>query len=64
VLVVAPAADIGLSGDAPPPAEAVEAVARLVDAGAKRRTAASVVAELTGASANALYAAVAARRAG
>src|SRR5207248_4910161 len=34
---------------------AVEALAKLVDAGAKRRAAAQVVAELTGASANALY---------
>src|ERR671926_209485 len=34
---------------------AVDAVARLVDAGAKPRAAAGVVAELTGESANALY---------
>ena len=38
---------------------AVDAVRRLVDAGAKPRVAAGVVAELTGASANALYKAVA-----
>ncbi len=48
----------------PAPAEAaemeaaVDAVRRLVDAGAKPRPAAAVVAELTGASANALYAAL------
>jgi len=36
-------------------ADAEAAVRRLVDAGAKRRTAAGVVAELTGGSANALY---------
>jgi 16S rRNA (cytidine1402-2'-O)-methyltransferase len=49
-------------GGAPPsegPSEAaVDAVRRLVDAGAKPRTAASVVAELTGAPVNALYRAV------
>jgi 16S rRNA (cytidine1402-2'-O)-methyltransferase len=50
-------------GGAPPrsgvdPA-AVDAVRRLVDAGARARVAASVVSELTGASANALYRAVA-----
>jgi 16S rRNA (cytidine1402-2'-O)-methyltransferase len=49
-------------GGAPPsegPSEAaVDAVRRLVEAGAKPRTAASVVAELTGAPANALYRAV------
>jgi 16S rRNA (cytidine1402-2'-O)-methyltransferase len=49
-------------GGAPPrsgldPA-AVDAVRRLVEAGARRRTAASVVSELTGAPANALYRAV------
>jgi len=47
-------------GPAPAPAErdlgpALDAVRRLVDSGAKPRTAAGVVAELTGASANALY---------
>jgi 16S rRNA (cytidine1402-2'-O)-methyltransferase len=41
---------------------AVDAVRRLVDAGAKPRVAASVVAELTGAPANELYRAVSARR--
>ena len=52
VLVVggAPAA----SGSEPDP-RAVDAVRRLVEAGARRRPAASVVAELTGGSANALY---------
>jgi 16S rRNA (cytidine1402-2'-O)-methyltransferase len=54
VLVVggAPEADAG----APP--EAVDAVRRLVEAGAKPRAAASVVAGLVGASANDLYAAL------
>ena len=47
-------------GPAPPPAQqdlgpALEAVRRLVDAGAKPRVAAGVVADLTGAAANALY---------
>ena len=42
----------------PEQAPAVDAVRRLVEAGAKPRTAASVVAELTGAPANALYRAV------
>ena len=51
VLVVGPAAD---SPDAISD-EAREAFRTLVDAGAKRRAAASVVARLTGASANALY---------
>ena len=51
VLVVGPAAQ---AGDAIP-GEALDAFRALVDAGAKRRTAASVVAKLTGASANALY---------
>jgi 16S rRNA (cytidine1402-2'-O)-methyltransferase len=56
VLVVAPAAE----ADADVLSEAaVSAVARLVEAGAKPRAAAGVVAELTGGSANALYAAVA-----
>jgi 16S rRNA (cytidine1402-2'-O)-methyltransferase len=41
---------------------AVDAVRRLVEAGARARAAATVVAELTGASANALYREVAARR--
>jgi 16S rRNA (cytidine1402-2'-O)-methyltransferase len=53
VLVIAPPAAAEAS-DAPP-AEAVDAVRRLIDAGAKRRVAAGVVAELTGTSANALY---------
>jgi 16S rRNA (cytidine1402-2'-O)-methyltransferase len=53
-------------GGAPEPegddAGAVEAVRRLVEAGARARPAAQVVAELTGGSANALYRAVAERR--
>ena len=59
VLVVGAAPE--RAGEDGPSAEAVDAVARLVEAGAKARPAASVVAELTGESANALYAAVAAR---
>jgi 16S rRNA (cytidine1402-2'-O)-methyltransferase len=58
VLVIAPAVVAAADRDAPP-AEAVAAVARLVEAGAKPRIAAGVVAELTGASANSLYRAVA-----
>jgi 16S rRNA (cytidine1402-2'-O)-methyltransferase len=54
VLVVGAAAP----QDAEAPDAAVAAVRRLIDAGAKPRPAASVVAELTGASANALYRAV------
>ena len=50
VLVLGPATRAEVSLDGP-----VAAVRRLVEAGAKRRVAASVVAELTGASANALY---------
>jgi 16S rRNA (cytidine1402-2'-O)-methyltransferase len=41
----------------------LEALKRLVDAGAKPRTAATVVAELTGTGANALYRALTAQRA-
>jgi 16S rRNA (cytidine1402-2'-O)-methyltransferase len=52
VLVVGPAADSGSAFDV---AAAREAVERLVEAGAKRRTAASVVASLTGIPANTLY---------
>ena len=59
VVLVVGAAPAG-SEDAPE--EAVAAVRRLVAAGAKPRPAAQVVAELTGASANALYRAVAASR--
>ena len=59
MLVVAPAPP-SAAGDAPSE-EAVAAVARLVEAGAKPRTAATVVAELTGAGANALYRAVVAK---
>jgi 16S rRNA (cytidine1402-2'-O)-methyltransferase len=50
VLVVGPAPQTAPGLDAP-----LAALRRLVDAGAKPRPAASVVAELTGASANALY---------
>ncbi len=53
VLVVGPAPAEAAEMDA-----AVQALRRLVDAGAKPRPAAAVVAELTGASANALYAAL------
>jgi 16S rRNA (cytidine1402-2'-O)-methyltransferase len=52
VLVVAPPA--GRASDAPDPA-ALDALRRLVDAGAHPRKAASVVASLTGTGANALY---------
>ncbi len=51
VLVVGAAPDVGAGSDP----HAVEALERLVDAGARRRAAATVVAELTGESANALY---------
>jgi 16S rRNA (cytidine1402-2'-O)-methyltransferase len=50
VLVLGPAA----AGDVDEPA-GVDALRRLVDAGAHPRKAAAVVAELTGASANSLY---------
>jgi 16S rRNA (cytidine1402-2'-O)-methyltransferase len=61
VLVVAP--PVAVSGDAAPPSdEAIGAVARLVEAGAKPRVAVGVVAELTGGNANALYRAVAEKR--
>ena len=50
VLVVGPA-----PAAAPDLAPALDAVRRLVEAGAKPRVAASVVAELSGVSANALY---------
>jgi 16S rRNA (cytidine1402-2'-O)-methyltransferase len=63
VLVVAPPPAAGAGADAPLPEEAVAAVARLVEAGAKPRAAAGVVAELTGSSANALYRAVSEKRA-
>jgi len=63
VLVVAPPAEAKHDRDAVSD-EAVAAVARLIEAGAKRRPAASVVAELTGESANALYRAVAERGGG
>jgi 16S rRNA (cytidine1402-2'-O)-methyltransferase len=57
VLVVGPASAAGSDDLAP----ALDAVRRLIDAGAKPRAAASVVAELTGAKANALYAAMTAQ---
>jgi 16S rRNA (cytidine1402-2'-O)-methyltransferase len=59
IVLVAGGAPAPVAGEADP--AAVAAVARLVEAGAKPRTAASVVAELTGGSANALYRAVAER---
>ena len=55
ILVVGPEAD----GHDAAPLAAIAAVHRLVDAGSKPREAAKVVADLTGASANALYDAVA-----
>ena len=58
VLVVGGAVRSGDAGLGP----AVEALRRLVDAGAKPRLAAGVVAELTGVSANALYRALTDRR--
>ena len=57
VVLVVGAAPAPAAGE--PPAEAVAAVAKLVDGGAKPRTAAAVVAELTGTTANRLYAAYA-----
>jgi 16S rRNA (cytidine1402-2'-O)-methyltransferase len=59
VLVVAPPAE---AGDDSPPDEAVDALVRLIEAGAKPRAAAGVVADLTGTSANALYRAVSEKR--
>jgi 16S rRNA (cytidine1402-2'-O)-methyltransferase len=53
VLVLAPPA-AGTGSGGPDPA-AVDALRQLVDAGAHPRKAATVVASLTGASANALY---------
>src|SRR5437588_562424 len=53
VLVVGAAERDG--GEGEPRPEAVEALRRLVDAGAKPRAAATVVADLTGESANGLY---------
>ena len=55
VLVVGAPAKRAADGSGRPRAEAVDALARLVEAGAKARPAASVVAKLTGESANALY---------
>lgn len=63
VLVVAPPAARGGAGGPEPDPAAVDAVERLVEAGAKARVAAAVVAELQGAaSANALYRALQERR--
>ena len=59
VLVVAPPAQAAPPEGADP--AAVDALARLVEAGAKPRPAAAVVAQLTGHSANALYRALQAR---
>lgn len=53
VLVVAPAGEAG--GDEQPPASAIDALTRLVEAGAKPRPAAAVVGDLTGIGVNALY---------
>ena len=58
VAVVVGAAPVDAGGDTGP---ALEALRRLVEAGAKPRPAAGVVAELTGLSANALYKALLAR---
>ena len=63
VLVVGPAAAAGAGAEGPD-AAAVDALSRLVAAGAKPRAAASVVAELTGGSANALYRALQERKGG
>jgi 16S rRNA (cytidine1402-2'-O)-methyltransferase len=62
VVLVVGAAPARGAGDGAPAPEAVDAVARLVEAGAKPRAAAGVVAELTGESANALYRAAAEER--
>ncbi|HEX8854941.1 MAG TPA: 16S rRNA (cytidine(1402)-2'-O)-methyltransferase, partial [Thermoleophilaceae bacterium] len=59
VLVIGPLP--GRTADEPGE-EAVDALARLVEAGAKPRAAAAVVAELTGGSANALYRSLSSRR--
>jgi 16S rRNA (cytidine1402-2'-O)-methyltransferase len=59
VLVVAPAPEASASEV---DEGGLDALARLVDAGAKPRPAAGVVAELTGGSANALYRAFTAQR--
>jgi hypothetical protein len=59
VLVIAPAPE--RAGDEVDE-DALDALAKLVDAGAKPRPAATVVAELTGGSANALYRAFTAAR--
>lgn len=61
VLVVGAPVERRPGGDDEPPA-GLDALARLVDAGARPRTAAGVVAELTGESANRLYRALVAPR--
>ena len=58
VLVIGPAESRASGGDS----AAADALARLVEAGARARPAAGVVAELTGSSANAVYRAYVARR--
>jgi len=58
VLVVGPAEAAPADADAGPPAAALDALRRLVAAGARPRDAAGVVADLTGASKNALYRAI------
>ncbi|MFL5826073.1 MAG: 16S rRNA (cytidine(1402)-2'-O)-methyltransferase [Thermoleophilaceae bacterium] len=60
VLVIGPLPGRGAADE--PSEEAVDALARLVEAGAKPRAAAAVVAELTGGSANALYRSLPSRR--
>jgi 16S rRNA (cytidine1402-2'-O)-methyltransferase len=55
VLVVAPSESTGGDDDDGAAADAAEALARLVEAGARPRPAAAVVAQLTGMSANAVY---------
>jgi hypothetical protein len=55
VLVLGPFSPASAAGDDPAAVPGLDAVRRLVDAGAKPRVAASVVAELTGGSANELY---------
>jgi 16S rRNA (cytidine1402-2'-O)-methyltransferase len=60
VLVIGPLP--GRAATDEPGEEAVDALVRLVEAGAKPRAAAAVVAELTGGSANALYRSLSSRR--
>jgi 16S rRNA (cytidine1402-2'-O)-methyltransferase len=58
VLVIAAPPDAAASGPGAPDPAALDALRRLVEAGAKPRPAAAVVAELTGGKANELYAAL------